>query len=169
MKRAFLIFFAFLSLVLAATSQDKRGPSTPEERKRFILVTRKLMLAPLDESLNDDAKWALQWLADVPDVNVTPCPTPLGDLVPSDYKYAPRIFSIYVLSMGVYSIEHPAKAEDETPQYVAGVEGALKAYKAILKTKPGARSEELDDLADKQADGKLEAFVKTASRGCAAP
>jgi ADP-ribosylglycohydrolase len=102
-------------------------------------------------------------------VNVTPCPFPLGDLVPSDYLHRARIFSIYVLSMGVYAIEHPEKTTDETAQYVAGVEGALKAYQAILKNKASARSEDLDDLLEKQGNGKLAEFVKTASHDCRTP
>ena len=175
MRKLLTIFLTAIFLTLLAGAQvaaaqdqgkDKRAPSTPEERKRFVNLTSKLIKSPLDEGLKDDAKWALQWLSDVPDVNVTPCPSPLGDLVPSDYRHAARIFSIYVLAMGVYAIEHPEKAEDETPQYLAGVEGALKAYKAILKSKPGATSEDLDDLLAKQQSGKLEAFVKTASQEC---
>jgi hypothetical protein len=171
MKRTLLICFALLFLPLIACSQDqaKRGPSTSEERKRFTEITRKLIKTPLAENLNDDAKWALQWLQDVPDVNVTPCPFPLGDLVPSDYPHRALIFSVYVLSMGVYAIEHPEKTTDETPQYVAGVEGALKAYQAILKNKASARSEDLDDLLEKQGNGKLAEFVKTASRDCRTP
>jgi hypothetical protein len=171
MRKRLTILLAVIFLTLMAGAQDdkdKRGPSTPSERKRFIDITNKLIKSPLDENLKDDAKWALQWLADVPDVNVTPCPSPLGDVVPSDYRHAARIFSIYVLSMGVYAIEHPAKTEDETPQYLAGVEGALNAYKAILKSKPGATSEEMDALLEKQQSGKLEAFVKTASQECRA-
>lgn len=169
MRKLVSVLFSVIFLSLLAGAQDKRGPSTPEERKRFVSVTSKLIQSPLDAALNDEAKWALQWLGDIPDINVTPCPTPLGDLPASDYRYAARIFSIYVMSMGVYVIEHPAKTEDDAPQYLAGVEAALKAYKAILKTKPAASSEELEDLLEKQSSGKLEAFVKAASRGCSQP
>ncbi|HWZ45207.1 MAG TPA: hypothetical protein VNW97_17170 [Candidatus Saccharimonadales bacterium] len=161
-----LLTAIFLTLLAGAQEKEKRGPSTPDERKRFVDLTGKLIKSPLDESLKDEAKWALQWLSDVPDVNVNPCPLPLGDMVPSDYKHAARIFSIYVLAMGVYAIEHPKKSEDETPQYLAGVEAALSAYKSILKSKPGANSEDLDNLLAKQQSGKLEAFVKTAGQEC---
>jgi hypothetical protein len=49
------------------------------------------------------------------------------------------------------------------------VEGALKAYQAILKNKASARSEDLDDLLEKQGNGKLAEFVKTASQDCRTP
>jgi hypothetical protein len=53
-----------------ARAQEKRGPSTPEERARFVEITHKLEASPLDKSLIPDREWALRWLIDVPDVSV---------------------------------------------------------------------------------------------------
>ncbi|HUL63761.1 MAG TPA: hypothetical protein VLW55_04020 [Burkholderiaceae bacterium] len=155
-----------LLLCLGAGAQDKRNPSTPEERKRFVAVTRDVIRAPLDTSRQSDVRWALQWLSDVPDVVVDPCPAPLEDLTTSGNRYSPKIFGIYVLAMGAYAIEHSGSVNDPAGQFQAGIEAALKAYQAILKVDPGATSDDLDDLLAKQRTGKLQEFVQQASGAC---
>ncbi len=149
-----LVSTVFLCLLAGAQTQpqekEKRSPSTPEER------------------LKSEIKWALQWLSDIPDVNVDPCPAPLGELAGSGNRYSARIFGIYVLSMGAFVIEHPDKSKDVNAQYMAGVDGALKAYKAILRSDSEASSEDLDDLLQRQATGKLDEFIQAAAKVCSA-
>ncbi len=169
MQKARFICFAVLALsCLASVAQEKRAPSTADERKRFVAVTRDVIRAPLDKSKSADVKWALQWLGDVPDVNVDPCPLPLEDLTTSGHPYSPKIFGAYVMSMGVYAIEHLGKPNDPAPQFLAGVEGALRAYQAILRAEPDAASEDLEDLLLKQRSGELREFVQRAAAACAA-
>lgn len=166
-----LVSAVFLSLLAGAQTQpreEKRGPSTPEERKRFLAVAHKIVKSPLDDTLKSEIKWALQWLSDIPDVNVDPCPAPLGELAASGNRYSARIFGIYVLSMGAFVVEHPEKSKDTNAQYMAGVDGALKAYKAILRNDSEASSEDLDELLQKQATGKLDEFIQTAAKVCSA-
>ena len=50
-------------------------------------------------------------------------------------------------------------------QYTAGVESALKAYKGILKADPMV-SRTLEDLLQKQGQGKLADFVRETSKAC---
>jgi hypothetical protein len=169
MKKAILVWLMLLSLglVAAAQSGEKRGPSTPAERERFITIVHKLEQAPLDKGLKKDREWALVWLIQVPDVSVNVCLAPLGDRKEEKYKYEPEIFGQFTLSMGAFLIEHPEKAKDQDAQFLAGVESALKAYKAILESKPEAKSKGLDDLLEKQSQGKLADFVRDASaKGC---
>ena len=154
-KLQILLIAIFLGLL--ANAQD-----TQQKREEVIK-------SPLSQDLNGDIKWALKWLEEVPDVNVDPCPLPLGNIAPSGYKYAARVFGIYVMSMGVYAIEHPDGGPDDTAQYLAGVESALKAYQAILKEDPDESSRNLDELLKKQDQGKLEVFVRESGRLCKAP
>jgi hypothetical protein len=169
-RRTIFIGVALLSFCLLARPQDqeepKRPPSTPEERKRFLTLVHKLEKTPLDQSLDSEVRWALQWLHDVPDININMCFAPLGHLVMDEYRYDSRIRGQFVLGMGAYLIDHPQKAADNTAIYLAGVESALKAYKSILKTKPDAKSHALDDLVAKEAEGQLEDFVREASKAC---
>lgn len=170
LRKTILIGLAVLSLGLFACPQDqpdqKRGPSTPEERKRFVAIVRKLEKTPLDPSLTPEITWALQWLSDVPDPSVNICFDPLGPFVEEEYRYDLRIRGQFVLGMGAFLIEHPQKTADRSATFLAGVESALKAYRSILKTKPDAKSQGLDELLSKQEDGELADFVRDASKGC---
>ncbi len=170
MRKAGLICFILLSLTIAALAQGqdepKRGPSTPEERQRFVVLTHRLEQTPLDKSLYADKKWALQWIEDIPDINVTVCPTILGeDFLESRYRYAQDLLYQVVFGNVVFLIEHPDKKSDMVAQYTAGVESALKAYKGILKADPLV-SRSLEDLLQKQSQGKLAEFVRESSKGC---
>lgn len=160
-----------LTLCSLALAQDteKRGPSTADERQRFLEITRKMADSPLDPALRADRDWALKWLIAIPDINVDVCNAPLGDFINAQYKYTPQILGQLTFSTGAFIIEHPDKehpdkAKDRDAQYVAGIEGALHAYQSILKTKPDATAKELDDLLEKQKKGTLAAFVRTACK-----
>ncbi len=164
-----LILFS-LSIFSANGAQDepKRAPSTAQERTRFVTLTHKLEQNPLDKSLYEDKAWAKQWLEDVPDVNVTICaPVLFGlDFIKEQNKYTPQLSYQATFGEAVFIIEHPDKKSDTTAQFLAGVESALKAYSAIVKTEPSARSKALDDLLEKQKQGKLADFVRDASKDC---
>jgi len=143
-----------------AAAQEQRGPSTPEERARFVQVAHKVEANPLDPALKEDARWALKWITDVPDIEVSLCPAPLGGLIGSHSKYEAALFGDYALALGAFVIEHPDKAKDEAAVNLAGVTSALKAYQAILKQDPKATSAVLK----KQAKGELGDFVQKATR-----
>lgn len=162
----FYIAAILLSSLAICQDQPKRGPSTPEERARFLALTRKLEQTPLDRNLYAEKKWALQWIEDIPDITFTPCPTVLGvDLVSSRYPYTSNLLFQVVFGGVAFAIEHPDKKDDQLAQYTAGVESALKAYKGILRADPVA-SRPLEELLQKQSEGKLADFVKEASKEC---
>ena len=169
-RRRIYISLVVMLLGLLACAQDqqepKRGPSTPEERKRYLAIVAKFEKTPLDPGMIPEVDWARQWLEDIPDVNVTICPFPLGPLLMENYQYKTRIGVQFTLAMGAFLIEHPEKASDAVSHYMAGVQSALRMYKAILKSKPDARSKALDDLLDKQAEGTLNDFVRKAGKMC---
>lgn len=151
---------------LTAVAQDnKRAPSTPEERKRFVAITRDVIRAPLDTK-RADVGWALQWLAEVPDIVVNPCPIPLENLTASGNPYAAAIFSAYVMAMGAFTIEQPDKAKDPASQFMAGVEAAIRVYQTIRKTDSAAASDDMDDLIARRQAGTLGGFVQEASKAC---
>ena len=161
--------FALLAICSLATAQDepKRAPSTPSERARFLALTHKLEQTPLDKNLNADKKWALQWIEDIPDINVNICPLVLGDdFLNSHYLYASQIMGQVILGNVAFLIEHPDKKNDQVAQYTAGVESALKAYKGVLRADPMHVSRSLEELLEKQTQGKLTDFVRANSKEC---
>ncbi|HEX8262853.1 MAG TPA: hypothetical protein VF547_08265 [Allosphingosinicella sp.] len=149
-----------------ASAWDER--STPEDLRRFVSVTRNLEQAPLEPALKADREWALTWLTNAPDVTVTICADALGSLVKSNYRYAGEIILQNSFAMAALAIEHPEKANDPNTQQLAGLEGALNAYRSILRDKPEARSSALDGLLKTQSRGELPAFVQKAWIRCSA-
>jgi hypothetical protein len=170
MRKAGLISFLLFFLVVSCFAQDeaKRAPSTKDERQRFLTLTRKLEQNPLDKSLYADKIWAKKWLEDIPDINVNICaPILFGmDFVTEQNKYTPQLSYQATFGSAAYIIEHPDKAGDTDAQFVAGVESALKSYSVIVKSNPDAKSKSLDALLEKQKQGKLADFVRSASKGC---
>jgi len=170
MRKAGLIsFIVFLLAVLSfAQNEPKHAPSTKEERQRFLALTRKLEQSPLDKSLYSEKTWAKKWLEDIPDINVNICaPILFGmDFVTEPTKYTPQLSYQATFGSAAYIIEHPDKAGDTDSQFVAGVESALKSYSAIVKDDPEGKSKSLDALLEKQKQGKLAEFVRSASKGC---
>ena len=173
MRKAGLISLILFSLAVVAFAQDepkdepKRAASTAAERQRFLALTRKLEQSPLDKSLYDEKKWAKKWLDDIPDINVSICPVLFGvDFLAEQNKYAPQLSYQATFGSAAYIIEHPDKAGDLDGQFIAGVESALKAYSAIVKSEPQAKSKALDSLLEKQKEGKLADFVRSASKSC---
>ena len=172
MRKAGLIS-VILFLVVLSFAQDapkdepKHPPSTAAERQRFLTLTRKLEQNPLDKSLYSEKIWAKKWLDDIPDINVSICPVLFGvDFLAEQNKYAPQLSYQATFASAAYIIEHPDKAGDLDGQFLAGVESALKSYSAIVKNYPDAKSKSLEALLEKQKQGKLADFVRTASKSC---
>lgn len=164
-----LFIGAILGLAVQSIGQNepKRGPSTPEERKRFVEIAHKMEAAPLDPSLRKDRDWALHWIIDIPDINVNPCAELLGDFMESRYPYRAEINGQAAFSMAAFMIEHPDKAKDIVAVNTAALEGALKAYRSILRVEPTAQSPILETIASHENDGKLTQYVRELTKkGC---
>jgi hypothetical protein len=153
-----------ISVVLLCTSsgwaQKKRGPSTPEERDTAVKAARLLEVDPFHKEAKKMREWLTLWLIEVPDIHIELCSGYLGPAVGSDKKYATEIFGQTMFASAAFIIEHPEQANDRVAVNLAGVEGALKVYEAILKTKPKARWGFLDGLLAKRESGELLGYVR---------
>jgi hypothetical protein len=101
-------------------------------------------------------------LIDAPDISVTACLTPLGDLSQKDYWHADEITAQYMLGIGAYIIEHPDQSNDPNAQQLAGVESALTAYRSILLGQGEKPSTALEKLLAMKARDELPGFVRNA-------
>jgi hypothetical protein len=157
---------ALLAVLLAGPTSASAPASSPQDRQRLVSVARSLEQAPLDPGLAADREWALEFLVAAPDIEVTVCTDPLAGVVGSKYAYAGQIFFQYSFSMGAFLIEHPEAANDPNSQQLAGVEGALAAYRSILRDKPQARSPAMEKLIRTQSRGELPGLVRKAWMSC---
>ena len=142
----------------------ERGPSTPEERARFVKITRALEEDPLDDNLRGDKERALRWLIEIPDISVKVCSGPLTKLLDTKKNYSPELFTHNLFASAAFIIENPEAAEDDNIVFVAGIEGVLRMYENILKEKPKARHKVLDELIQKRDQGELADYVRQNTR-----
>ena len=144
----------------AARAQEGRGPSTPQEREQAVRLARGLESEPLHRDAKKAREWFTFWLIQVPDISVELCGDYLGPVAGSKKDYSSEIFTQMMYSSAAFIIEYPDRAKDRVAVNLAGVEGALKAYEAILKEKPKARREFLDGLVARREKGELRAYVE---------
>lgn len=159
----------FLVSSLFAQNQQKRGPSTPEERAKAVQIARALETDPLQPGNKDMRSWFMLWLIEVPDITVQVCGEELGPVFHESNRnknFVSEIFGQSMFSATSFIIEHPEQAKDNVAVYTAGLEGSLKAYQSILKVHPEARWPFLDDLIVKEQNGELPKYVEKATAKC---
>jgi hypothetical membrane protein len=158
-----------LFLVCAAQVQCTLGPglSTPDQRAKVVALTRSLERDPLGENAPATRQWLRKWIIEVPEIRVYVCDDLLGHGLGDNYPYSTEVKLQPMFSAAAFAIEHRDKARDEHAQHYAGVEGALRTYEALLKSKPDAKSAFLDDLLAKRDHGELADHVaKLAKEKC---
>ena len=159
-------------LLLASASQidcgagDGRGPSTIDERARAIALSRSLERKPMGGDAAESRRWVRQWMAEVPDLRFFVCDD-LLDHALDGYPYAREVQDQIALSGAAFALEHQGKARDDVAVYTAGVEGALRTYEALLRSRPDAKHALLDDFVAKRDRGELDDHVaELASERC---
>jgi hypothetical protein len=140
--------------------------STPEDRQRLVTVARKLEAAPLDSALAPEREWAVGWTVAAPDVHVRICTALLSGLRRPRYKHRSEMVAQLLISSAAFLIEHPEQADNNTAENIAGMQGVLKAYSAIVKAEPQATAKPLDALLEKQSQGKLAEAVRELLQDC---
>jgi hypothetical protein len=146
-------------LAPAAVHAADRGPSTPEERTKALAIVHDNEQNPLAPSAQEQRRWLLALLTEVPDITVHAC-TILDGLSKPGKKDSDLVFGQMVFSQAAFLIQNPDKKDDRNAEYLAGVEGALGIYESLLKANSKDRQTYLDDLLERRAAGTLEQFVK---------
>ena len=170
-KRLMTLTAAALLLALcasaAAARQDPK-PSTPEQRRQAVEIATLLENDPFHKDAKKLSEALLFFLIQAPDIHVHVCTGVLGDFKKIKGDYAPTITAQLTFSSAKFVIEHPEEAGDVNKEYLAGVEGVLRAYQNIKKAKPKVEMKPLEELLAKQQAGGLADFVKAAAAaaGC---
>ena len=170
--RAIAIAILLLGLFAVRTTpaqqqQQKRGPSTSEERARAVKVAHALEEDPLAKDAKDDREWVIQWIVDIPDITVNVCFDYFGKMPNPPRGHSREIVRQMIISSAAFMIEHPDKAKDEQAVATAGLLGSLKTYQSILKGDPDARWPYVDKIIQMRDQGKLDDFVSDTRRKCA--
>lgn len=166
-KKTSLLIVAcvFLCCVSSAYAQ-KRGPSTPEERKQAVEMVTFLEANPLAKEAKEYRAKLFAFLVDVPDISIKLCLGVLGDSKQTKGDYDSELTTQLMYSQAKFIIENPGKAEDDAAVYLASVEGVLRTWQAIKTAKPKAKFPLMDELLAKQQAGTLSEYVQNRVPGC---
>ena len=162
--KSILLVVSCFALVISGLAQNKRGPSTQQERDTAVKAARLLESEPFHKDAKKTREWFTLWLIEVPDISIEVCSGYLEPLVRSKKNHSSEIFVQAMFSSAAFIIEHADQAQDRVAVNLAGVEGALKIYEAILKEKPKERWEFLDGLIDKREKKELRAYVEEVTK-----
>lgn len=161
MKARMIVFAVLIGMAAAAlqAQTEKRGPSTPEERKQALAYIHDYVDNPLGPNAVKEREWVLYWVIEVPDVHVSLCMV-LDQLPKGNKKDASEIFAAQTLGQTEYAIMNIDKPADAQAETTAGVEAALKVYEKLVKAKPKDQQAYLDDLLKRRDAGTLGDYVK---------
>lgn len=160
MKQIVMVAVLVAGLAFAAQPEAAdRGPSTPEERAKAVELVQSLESDPFGANAQAARRWLTEWSIAVPDISVNWCPGLMEAAIGKKYPYSGEIGLHPLFAATRFAIEHPDKATDINAMYTAAIEGALRVYEVVLKTKPDARLADLDELLEKRNAGELAAYV----------
>jgi len=157
------IIALIINLCVVAIAGVPGQKSSKEDLDRLVKATHILESDPIGKDAKKIREWALYFVIQAPDIHVKVCTDYLGGLYKSKNPYESELITQETISMAGFIAENPDKASDAIAVHQAGIEGVLKGYEAILKTKPKAHSEFLDGLIAKRDKGELKTYVEQIS------
>src|SRR5271167_2232426 len=157
MVRKLLAVLIVLIVALSLPSAAKtRGHSTAEERARALEYAQSLEEHPLAKDGLEKRMWLTEWLVQVPDVTVYPKRfKALESLDKVNDTYSNQLRMQALFSQAAFQLQHPEEKNTARIQ-AAGLEGTLRAYRAIRQFDPAAKYPLLDNLTALEKKGKLE-------------
>ena len=167
MSHPALALSSVIALMTVADAAAGRGPSTKSERTRAVEITRRLERDPLGAGASKDRRWLIQWILEIPDIEVPECPGPLDVLKEDGGRRHGRIlYAQSAFGIAAFLIKHPHEKSDWLEVQLAGIESVLKAYRSLLAAEPDGHWTELDLLLETQREGKLGDVIEETMEGC---
>jgi hypothetical protein len=160
--------------LLWAQAPTREQPSTPQERRRALELTRKLERAPLGEQANQDRDWLTRWIIEIPDLSVPVCDELLRPVLQGEmgqYRYSRELLAQQLAGGMAYIIEHPQpedpNQQDDLAINRAALVSALNAYESLVRANArGAKWGPLERLVEQRKSGKLEEYIRQATMQC---
>jgi len=165
--RQFAVTLALGAALAAPALAQPRGPTTPEEAARIVQLAAAANQDPLGVMTSSDGRWFEKWADDVPDYQFGPDKGVAWAVTTGAAKGAfKRVLRFqHTLSAAAFQVQHhvadPRKNDaDMQAKTLAGIEGLLRAYEALLASDPAIRTPQMDQALAARASGTLAAFVQ---------
>ena len=149
----------------AESAGAPRRPSTAAERMAAATAARELESDQLGPGAEAKRKTAMLVL-EAPDIQIKICANMLASFANEKSAHHTELLHQLLFSTMAFMIERPEQAADAGAGYLAGVLGALKAYRKIRTAGPGSRSPFFDKLIELQKRGAVEAYVRKETAAC---
>jgi hypothetical protein len=149
-----------------AVYAQKRGPSTPEERQKAIQMIEVMETDPFSKNAEDYRGPVFAFLESVPDITIKICPSVLGDMKKLKGDSGSILVGQLIYSQAKFIIQNPDKADDYDAFQLAGLEGVLRTYQSMKKSKPKTKFETLDSLEQLRVSGQLANHIATSTASC---
>jgi hypothetical protein len=152
-------------LLSAGAAFAARGPSTPEERKKAVELVELLETAPASPDAAAARQWLTTFVSEVPDLTVKQC---MSLIAPAADRAAirPELMSQHIFSGAGYLLRNPGTAAGGTDTLTAALVGTVRAYRAWKQADASVAHPRLEQLAELEANGQLETYVRAAGRNC---
>lgn len=166
-KRLVTALILGATLAAPALAQSARGPTTPEEAARIRQLAVAADKDPVGVMASAEGRWFQKWVEEAPDYQLGPDKgvywAATSGAAKGDLKRVLRFQ--HTVSTAAYQLEHrvldpygdEAQLEART---LAGVEGLLRAYEALVAQREDNRSPQMDEALALRGNGRLAAFVK---------
>lgn len=148
----YLLVAPILLIVLCA-------PSAFGQREMVFQAELALETHPMEKETATQREKALVWVIETDQVQVGTCGGIVGLFADKKNKSANDMTGGYIIGMAAFKLKNPEKAKDEYAAQLAGLEAALKMYEAIVRDKPKAKNDAVEDLLIKRKNGELAAVV----------
>ena len=168
MHKRITVAILCLLFSLPTAAQEKRGPSTPEEREQAVKLTKFLEQSPLHADAQKTIRWLLVFFTQIPDISIKACTSFLPEIgkKEKEKKHLSGLFVQMIFSQGTFVIENPDKADDDLAVFTGGLEGALRHYQAIVRQDPKSKHKKLNKLIELREKGELTEYVKKKMKKC---
>lgn len=161
-----LFRYVALAGLFAAMAMAAAGQSNTDNKDLLLKATQILEVQPFHEKAKDFRGWAMRYIIETDDVSILVCAGPLLEpIMDKKNKYANELLAQYSMGMAAFKLANPDKAKDENAAQIAGIESALRSYESMVKEKPKAKFQGMDDLAAKAKNGELKKMVEDAKCG----
>ena len=157
----------WLLLALTATTPAAAAdqPGGVETGADAVSAAQRLEEQPLGRAAKRLRLALKEWLFGTPEVTVPYCRVLISPLI-LDFRYGDLLADQVLFSSAALMIDHPELASGDRAIYVAGISGALEAYRSIVRQKPKLRDSRLDGLLRLYDEGRLERFVEDGMVSC---
>ena len=164
MLRKTWMVLAAAALGVATAASAAATPA--EDRAQVLAYTASLEREPLAEDARAKRAWLINWIAEVPDLQVDVC-DPMDILQYKDSEAASQALVQSMFGNAAYQIEHPEAKHDSVVVQEAGVNSALNAYESALAQGGKEHLPVLDALLAARKEGKLsEALAPQLKKSC---